>query len=304
MSLLRDIQNDLASPSGDVTAVLRKCKILAARLGSRELADWVSWELGGYPDPQPTPEYRRLAITYYASFSNSAWRVSESPIPLQIIPQQHRNSFHELEFRDGIAKAISLTENGASIPRPELIFAIQGKMYPTMDCHGVTGRIAAVEFVQLISAVKSRILDFSLEIEAANPDAGEAAPNTQPVPPDKLQPIVNNFLGSVGNVAQQSQNFSQAASTAIQSQDLATLVTELTKHIHELDLDPSQRRMAEAQIATLKAQQLADEPDAVIVRQAGRSLRNITEGAMGSLLAAAAQPSVWHTIHRLLALFS
>jgi hypothetical protein len=112
MSLLRDIQNDLAGQSGDVTAILRKCKILSVRLGSREFADWVSWELGGYPDQQPTPQYRHLAITYYASFSNTAWRVSETPIPLQIVPAQHRDSFQELEFRDGIAKAISLTENG------------------------------------------------------------------------------------------------------------------------------------------------------------------------------------------------
>jgi AbiTii len=304
MSLLRDIQNDLASQSGDVAAVLRKCKILSARLDSREFADWVRWELGGYLEEQPTPEYRRLAITYYANFSNSAWQVSATPIPLHVVPEQYRDSFQELEFREGIAKAISLTKEGASIPSPDLILAIQGKMYPTMNCHAVTGRIGAVEFVQLISAVKSRILDFVLEIEAANPDAGEAAPNSQPVPPDKLQPIVNNFLGSVGNVAQHSHNFKQAATTEIQSPDIATLVTELTKHIKELHLDPSQQRLADAQIATLKAQQLADEPDAVIVQQAGRSLRNITEGAIGSLIAAAAQPSVWHTIHRLLTSFS
>jgi hypothetical protein len=304
MSLLRDIQNDLAGHSGDVTAVLRKCKILAARLRSREFADWISWELGGYPDQQSTPEYRHLAITYYASFSNSAWRVSEASIPLQIIPEQYRGSFQELEFRDGIAKAISLTGNGASIPRPELIFAIQGKMYPTMDCYAVAGRIAAVEFVQLISSVKSHILDFVLELEAANPDAGEAKPDSEPVPRDKLQPIVNNFLGTVGNVAQQSHGFRQTASIAIQSEDLTSLVTELTRHIHELGLDPSQQRLAEAQIATLRAQQLADEPDAVIVQQAGRSLRNITEGAIGSLLATATQPGVWHTIHRLLTYFS
>ncbi len=304
MSLLRDIQNDLAGQSEDVTAVLRKCKILSARLGSREFADWVRWELGGYPEEQPTPEYRRLAITYYANFSNSAWRVSDTPIPLQIVPEQYRDSFQELEFREGIAKAISLTGEGASIPRPELILAIQGKMYPTMNCHGVTGRIGAVEFVQLISAVKSRILDFVLEIEAANPDAGEAAPNSQPVPQDKLQPIVNNFLGSVGSVAQQSHGFRQTAAITIQSQELTTLVSELTAHLHELHLGSIQRKLAEAQIATLRAQQLADEPDAVIVHQAGRSLRNITEGAIGSLLASAAQPGVWHTIHRLLASFS
>jgi len=40
----------------------------------------------------------------------------DSPIPLQIIPEQYRSSFQELEFRDGIAKAISLTKNGGHKP--------------------------------------------------------------------------------------------------------------------------------------------------------------------------------------------
>jgi hypothetical protein len=65
MSLLREIQN-LASADGDVVTVLRKCKILAARLASDEFANWVKWELDGYPEAQPTPEYRRLSVTYYA----------------------------------------------------------------------------------------------------------------------------------------------------------------------------------------------------------------------------------------------
>ena len=55
MSLLRDIQTDLASPGGDVASVLRKCKILAVRLRSEEFALWVKWELDGYPESQPTP---------------------------------------------------------------------------------------------------------------------------------------------------------------------------------------------------------------------------------------------------------
>ena len=61
MSLLREIQNELARSGADVTAVLRKCKILAARLGSAEFAKWVDFHLGGYPEDQPIPEYRQLA---------------------------------------------------------------------------------------------------------------------------------------------------------------------------------------------------------------------------------------------------
>jgi len=64
--------------------------------------------------------------------------------------------------------------------------------------------------------------------------------------------------------------------------------------------DARQKQKAEAQIATLKAQ-LTDQPDPVIVRQAGRTLRNITEGAIGSLLATAMQPKLWQWIQQVMA---
>ena len=81
--------------------------------------------------------------------------------------------------------------------------------------------------------------------------------------------------------------------------DLNRLVTELTSHLDELQIDARQRQKAEAQIATLKAQ-LSDEPDPVIIKQAGRTLRNVTEGAIGSLLATAAQPTVWVWVHEIM----
>jgi hypothetical protein len=302
MSLLREIQNDLASAGGDVTTVLRKCKILASRLGSDEFAHWVDWELNGYPESQTTPEYRNLSIAFYASFMNSAWRLPKQSIPLQVVPEKYRDSFHHIEFRDGIAKADSFirAKKGALIERPELIFAVQGNMYPNMNCHAVWGEISGIEFEQLISAVKNRILDFCLKIEAENPAAGEALPNTRPVPTEKLQPLVQNlFYGTVGNIAQNSEHFSQSVSAGIQTEDLARLVTELDKHLGELGLDALQRQKAEAQIATLKAQ-LTDEPDPLIVKQAGRTLRNITEGAIGSLLATAVQPAIWQWIHQVI----
>lgn len=81
--------------------------------------------------------------------------------------------------------------------------------------------------------------------------------------------------------------------------DLARFVSELTSHLGELPLDAAQKRRAEAQLATLKAQ-VSDDPDPVIVNQAGRTLRNIVEGAVGSLMATAAQPTVWLWIHEAL----
>jgi hypothetical protein len=218
-------------------------------------------------------------------------------------PEKYRDSFRHIEFREGIAKVDSFVraKKGAVIERPELIFALQGNMYPDMNCQHVWGEISGIEFEQLISTVKNRILDFCLKIESENPDAGEALPNTQPVPTEKLQPLVQNlFYGAVGNIAQNSEHFSQSASIGIQIEDLARLVREFSTHLDELSLDAPQKQKAEAQIATLKAQ-LTDEPDPIIVKQAGRTLRNITEGAIGSLLATAVQPALWQWILQVMA---
>ena len=50
MTLLEDIQNSAVDSKSDLAALLRKCKLLAARLGSRPLEDWLLWESNGYPD--------------------------------------------------------------------------------------------------------------------------------------------------------------------------------------------------------------------------------------------------------------
>jgi hypothetical protein len=89
--------------------------------------------------------------------------------------------------------------------------------------------------------------------------------------------------------------------TGIQLSDLTRLVEEITNHLDELKLDDRQKQRAEAQIATLRTE-IAGEPDSAIVVQTLRTLRSITEGAIGSLVAAAIQPNVWHWIQHTLSL--
>ena len=48
MSLLREIQSDAIDKNVDISVVLRKCKVLAARLGNKNFKLWVERELNGY----------------------------------------------------------------------------------------------------------------------------------------------------------------------------------------------------------------------------------------------------------------
>ena len=226
MTLLHEIQTEAAASGGDLAGVLKKCKILAARLGSKEFAQWVSWELDGYPSDQPVPSYRRVNAQYYANFIGQRWNAQKQPFLWPVLGEGTYEELNPIEFRDGVAKAVAHIK-GAAIVRPELALLVRGKMFPDLECVGAWVEISGSEFQQLLSGVSCRILDFVLEIEAANPNAGEAPMNSHPVPEEKLQPLVQNFFGPVGNIAQNSHGFSQRAHLEVSAADLKKLVADL-----------------------------------------------------------------------------
>jgi hypothetical protein len=104
-----------------------------------------------------------------------------------------------------------------------------------------------------------------------------------------------------GGIAQAGAHSTQHQTITYNSQDLDDLrqaIDILENRIDELNLDAAAKRKALAQVGTLKAQ-LSDEPNPIIIKEAGRTLRNITEGAIGGLLSAAAIDH-WQLVHDVL----
>lgn len=101
--------------------------------------------------------------------------------------------------------------------------------------------------------------------------------------------IINSPIQQGGAQANMTQTVSYSREDL---DDLRRLVEMFDAHLDDLNLDAAAKQKAMVQVATIKAQ-LQDDPDPVIVKQAGRTLRNVTEGAIGSLLANAVQPAVW-----------
>lgn len=152
---------------------------------------------------------------------------------------------------------------------------------------------------------------YTARINARGVDAIEGAMRRPDHPSANFPSVSYNIVNNAVNVGTMSHSpVQQGGIHSRQHQavsyspndlsDLNRLVAELTDHLDELQLEPASRRKADAQIATLKAQ-LGDDPDPVIIKQAGRTLRNITEGAIGSLLATAAtQPLAWKWVYEVL----
>lgn len=239
----------------------------------------------------------------YASISDGYRQWNTAPVMTSFLPDRLKDWGERVYLRQPIAALASLVggkkrDGELHLPWPQEMAVTYGaKGYNGFECLRAWQSISPDLIIGIIDTVRNRILDFVLRIEVEYPEAGEAQPGTKPIPEDKLQPLVHNvFYGPVGSVAQNSERFSQTANISIDQRDLTRLVVELKKHLAELNLDTQPRQRAEAQISVLEAE-LAGEQDQTITRQAGRSLRTITEGAIGSLLAAAVQPSLWQWIH-------
>src|ERR1039457_2701807 len=125
--------------------LLRKCKILAARLDSHQFSQWIDWELNGYPEDQSLPNYRYLNVLTFATFMNVAWRAERQPILWEVLPEQAKEALKCIQFRDGIAKAANVGKGG-SIPRPDVAIRIEGKMFPDMHCISPWQEIPSHEF--------------------------------------------------------------------------------------------------------------------------------------------------------------
>jgi hypothetical protein len=139
---------------------------------------------------------------------------------------------------------------------------------------------------------------------AFTPEGWDEANNLENPKPSFNQ---NNItIGTaVNSPVQQGIHSDQTQTTNNQmpsNEELSKLAEILESNLSLLNLDKKSTKKASSQIATIKAQ-LLDEPDPVVIQQAGTTLRNVTEGAIGSLVATAAQPEIWIFAQSILSMF-
>src|SRR3990172_1094145 len=104
MSLLEEIQTAAVDANSDLGTLLRKCKVLAARLGSQPLEDWLLWESNGYPENVEVPNYRvwplRVKGHFFGPFGSG---LRNAPIPLALLPEKAKLRYERYECRQSVA---------------------------------------------------------------------------------------------------------------------------------------------------------------------------------------------------------
>lgn len=180
MSLLREIQKSLMQEKSDIGPILLKLRFLASRLGSDLLEEWVKHESEGYPNDVDVPEYRKLSVTYKATFSGAFGSgMQNAPIPSILIKEHCGEHWVNFEMRQSVAAIDNLLtgdESGTlTLDASNLILLLQGKVYEDMACNSVTGTLSKASLVELQYAVRSKILELTIELERKIPAAIDVA---------------------------------------------------------------------------------------------------------------------------------
>jgi hypothetical protein len=214
MGLLADIQASLLNEQ-PIGPILLKLRFLAARLGSATLEDWVKYEAEGYPPKAAVPDYRRLGVSYRGNFNGPFGRTASNiPIPPYHIVEHAGEGWLTHDERQSVSTLEDLIASAAKagtnleINAANLVLLLRDKVFTGMACHSVHAIISRAAVVGIIGALRTRVLELTLEIERKIPGASEIAAGqaSQPSEPEQAavvthitNQIINGAVGS--NVA-------------------------------------------------------------------------------------------------------
>ena len=207
MSLLHQIQESVVQDESDLGSVLLKLRLLAARLGSDLLEEWVKHESEGYPAGSEIPPYRIVAVSYKGTFLGPFGSgIQNAPIPPFLIEKFAGKGWTNYKIRESISAVDDLvkkSEGGGNleIDASNLILLLQGKIYEHYSCNDISGTISCTSLSEIRQTVRSRILELTLELEKSIPTAVHVTfgtPKYQETNPEKVQQISQQII--YGNV--------------------------------------------------------------------------------------------------------
>jgi len=238
MSLLSEIQADALDSKVDVTDLLRKCLVLATRLGNDDFQRWVSQELNGYQDNSDLPLYRVIETNSYGQFTNGYSMLQNYSIPSFTIPEEYLEAT-TMRLMQPISSLAHMVKNAKedTLQFPwsvDLIAIMRDRVYEGFSCLAAFNVVSVSRIAGIIDTVRNRILEFVLKIENEAPDAGEALPGAQPIPFETVQQLFKIYvLGDVGNLALGGSDVTQFMHQDVYKGDLESL----KKYLLDLGFD-------------------------------------------------------------------
>jgi hypothetical protein len=278
-NIVQRIQSDILKPEINLSSILLAAKVMAHELNNQKLMSWVSYESDGYPSTKQIPDYRILTPPSKGTFTDGYTIVKNKIIPMSMI---HDDWLRERVIRFPVSEGIRGIEDLAmetkvALNSPwadELVQLLNHEGLSEMLCVEASFVLNSHQFAQILHTVRSRLLDFVLEIENLDWHSGKEQPSNEQIQRLVEVKILNNPAG--GNMSlfdQRGQNvnyqYNAAGNINIEAiQNQSDLVEELGKLKYEIEkaklagaIDEDDAIDAEYQIQKAIQEAKKSEPD-------------------------------------------
>lgn len=284
-ALVPELVNAAIDASVSPGDLLRRALVVARRLAVPELVDWISSELNGYSSGE-VPDYRRVRGQLMAE------NPINGPIPF-FAPPDMAELLSDFEVRQSVPELMQLAQSTTGIYSHFPANIEHTLMQMMREANGVTMRPAlrfsTVQVQGVIEKVRSRVLEWALDLEAKGV-LGEGMTFTQ----QEKQTVQQHYhfgdvSGSQIQIGSNSSNQTQTQ-TGGDMAALSALIELLRDAIQQGRIEAEVRDELQAELATLQAQAASPKPKWAVIKATAESIKAVLENAAGSVLAAQALP--------------
>lgn len=285
-SAVIQLQEEAMKADSSITSLVRMAYVIAKKLKLVEFGEWLQYELNGYQDYQDEewPSYRIVVGEL------KGWNPIRGWIPVVIKDVK----FHDYICNQKVYNAISdleemLNNETGSINmefNPE-INNIVSKATGFNTTYSLF--ISRTRIQSICNAVRNNILEWALKLEEEGIEGkGMIFNNDEKEKAKELGSTINYFYGDI-NQSQIQQNSTLSKQNisfdSIYKEGVADLLDVLKAHYKSIELDREKIKVIESNISRLE--EIVKNGDYEKDKLSGvlMSLKNIFEGASGSLVA-------------------
>ena len=274
-SLVREIQMDALRPTVAVSDLLRKALVVSTKLNVRSNVEWINSELHGYDAELEVPVYRVLEGIPQVFNPMRGYQALQMPADMQEIVCKVHLGWSVAEIEAIIARNESMVRMGFNAKMTEaLTKMISYNLRPSMV-------MSASMFVRILDSVRSRVLQWALDLEAAGIVGDGLSFSPGEVKAAQQVTNITNHIGSMHN--SQIQQLS-SGTQSFQMTEQREVLTELLTSIKSAASGHAAAEQVNIDADTVLLQLQSEQPKQGIVEESLRSLRAVLEGAAGGAL--------------------
>jgi len=234
MELISQIIDILSDEKPNLENALIKTKVLLHRLGEKESVEWINRELNGYSDEDEVPEYRvinsQVKVTATDGYTR---RWNDMPAVMSHLTDKEIQYFTRNELRQSISGIEHLAHGeGCSLSRsiaPEFWPKLSKGLSAGIHVEYAHCEIVKSQILQITTIIRSRLLDFVLELEEKLPK--DASPEEIKSISEEIgtKNLLNNTMFGDNTTIILGDNNIQAVNNIVKNNDIDSLVKFLTQ---------------------------------------------------------------------------